>query len=571
MKLRPGKKTPGTQLRQRLSDDRRMRPGAEETVESRMGVTEQGGGPSVVPALSILWHPDPDRVGEIHPLTLVPDHPQEIARLAPLFTPGGGGPARPLADNHLSRSAPALRIASDGRGRLRLSPGEGTRPPEVYGAPLERPTVIEPAEIEAGVVITLARRIVLCLHRVQLPLVRGAVLGLIGHGDGIEKVRQLVRRVADLDVPVLLRGETGSGKEMVARALVQASQRAEQPLISVNMAAISPTTAVAELFGHERGAFTGASGAREGYFGDAAGGTLFMDEVGLTPAGLQPMLLRVLETGEVMPVGGTRPRRVNVRVVSATDADLEAQMADRAFLEPLFHRLAGFQIVLPPLRHRREDFGSLLLHFLRGELAAIGELDRLRVRDDVPETTPWLSASQVARLAMGSWPGNVRALRNAVRQIVISSRGEGRARIDDRVEQLMDARGPRTRAHLTMAATPVPGAHPLPPVERPVAAAPAAVRGTWELRSSDLLKALRENHWKPGATAAALQIPRTTLYALMERHPGIRKASDIPADELLSQLEACGGDLDRAAEQLQVSRRGLQLRLAQISSAAPPA
>jgi two-component system nitrogen regulation response regulator GlnG len=544
-----------------------------------MGVTEQGGGATLVPALTIVWHPDPDRIGEIHPLSLAPDRPQEIARLSPLFTPAGGGEARPLADNHLSRSVPALRIASDGRGRLTLSPGEGARLPEVYGSPLERPTVIEPAEIDGGVILTLARRIVLCLHRVQLPLVRGAPLGLIGQGDGIEKIRQLIRRVADLDVPVLLRGETGSGKEMVARALVQASQRADRPLISVNMAAISPTTAVAELFGHERGAFTGAAGAREGYFGDAAGGTLFMDEVGLTPVGLQPMLLRVLETGEVLPVGGTRPRRVNVRVVSATDADLEAQMADRAFLEPLFHRLAGFQIVLPPLRHRREDFGSLLLHFLRGELAAIGELDRLQASEDDPEAKPWLSASQVARLAMGSWPGNVRALRNAVRQMVISSRGESRVRIDDRVEQLMDARGPRTRAQVAMVATPLPGGGPLPTlergvaaaIERGVAAAPAAVRGTWEIRSSDLLTALRENHWKPGATAAALQIPRTTLYALMERHPGIRKASDIPADELLSQLEACAGDLDRAAEQLQVSRRGLQLRLAQISSAAPQA
>jgi two-component system, NtrC family, nitrogen regulation response regulator GlnG len=535
-----------------------------------MGVSEQGGGPTRVPALSILWHPDPDRVGEIHPLSLAPDCPQAIARLAPLFAPAGGGEGRPLADNHLSRSAPALRIATDGHGRVILGPGEGGgRPPEVYGVLLERPTVLEPAEIDAGVVITLARRIVLCLHWVQLPLVRAAPLGLIGHGDGIEKVRQLIRRVADLDVPVLLRGETGSGKEMVARALVQASQRADRPLVSVNMAAISPTTAVAELFGHERGAFTGAGGAREGYFGDAAGGTLFMDEVGLTPAGLQPMLLRVLETGEVLPVGGTRARRVDVRVVSATDADLEAQMADRAFLEPLFHRLAGFQIVLPPLRHRREDFGSLLLHFLRGELAAIGELDRLTAGGEDPEGKPWLLASQVARLAMGSWPGNVRALRNAVRQIVISSRGEARARIDDRVEQLMDARL-RPRAPLAMVATPPSGPQPLP-ADRPLSAAPSAVRGSWEIRSSDLLQALRENHWKPGAAAAALQIPKTTLYALMERHPDIRKASDIPADELLGQLEACGGDLDRAAEQLQVSRRGLQLRLAQISSAGSPA
>ena len=536
-----------------------------------MGGTEQGRAPIRVPALSIVWHADPDRVGEIHALALAAGQAVAVDRLAPLFTPAGGGEGRPLADNRLSRSTPALHISWGAEGRLTLAPGDPARPPEVYGAPLERPTVIEPAELDGGVIITLARRIVLCLHWIQLPLARSAPLGLIGHGDGIEKVRQLIRRVADLDVPVLLRGETGSGKEMVARALVQASQRADKPLISVNMAAISPTTAVAELFGHERGAFTGAGGAREGYFGDAAGGTLFMDEVGLTPAGLQPMLLRVLETGEILPVGGTRPRKVNVRVVSATDADLEAQMADRAFLEPLFHRLAGFQIMLPPLRRRREDFGSLLLHFLRGELGAVGESDRLEDTSEDPTARPWLSATDVARLAMGSWPGNVRALRNAVRQIVISSRGEARARIDDRVEQLMDARARRAAGQVLMTATPAAGNATPPVTERALAAAPPSVRNSWEIRPADLLQALRDNHWKPGATAAALHIPRTTLYALMERHPGIRKASEIPADELLSKLESCGGDLDRAAEQLQISRRGLQLRLAQISSAAPPA
>jgi two-component system nitrogen regulation response regulator GlnG len=540
-------------------------PAGDDTVESRMGATERGGGasgcPAVVPALTVVWHPDLSRVGEVHPLAL--DGPVAISRLAPLFVRPGAGAGQPLADTHLSRSTPCLTITADGRGGLVLRPAEGATNVEVHGAPLDGPTVIQPAELAGGVIVTLARRIVLCLHRARVPLVRGPELGLVGGSDALESVRQLIRRVADLDVPVLVRGETGSGKELVARALVQASQRADRPLVSVNMAAISPTTAVAELFGHERGAFTGAAAARDGYFGDAAGGTLFMDEVGLCPAVLQPMLLRALETGEVIPVGGTRPRRVNVRVVSATDADLEGQMADRAFLEPLFHRLAGFQIALPPLRHRREDIGSLLLHFLRGELQAIGELFRLQT----PEGgRPWLAATDVARLAMGSWPGNVRSLRNAVRQIVIASRGEPRARLDERVEQLLEPTRPPSGLSRTLLGTPPGGSARLPELP-PIAAAPPSVRAGWEIRSSDIVAALREHHWKPGAAAAALRIPRSTLYALMERHPEIRKASDIPAAELLGQLEACGGDLDRVAAQLQVSRRGLQLRLAQLSSA----
>ena len=169
----------------------------------------------------------------------------------------------------------------------------------------------------------------------------------------------------------------------------------------------------------------------------------------------------------------------------------------------------------------------------------------------------------MAHLATGTWPGNVRALRNAVRQIVISGRGEARARLDEGVERMIDQREPRSvsaSGPLPLAAPPAPreGVPPAPPSP----SGPA--RSTFDIGPAELLEALRKNRWSPHATAAALQIPRTTLYALMDRHPAIRKASEIPAEELLGHYRECGGNLDLLADRLQVSRRGLQLRLSQL-------
>ncbi len=507
----------------------------------------------MVPALTIVWHPDPARVGELCPLPgLASGEPVSLARLAPLFSQPGARDPRGLEDNHLSRSTPALLILTDAHGQLELRPGGGEVPAEVHGAPLQRPTTLAAAELEAGVIVTLARRIVLCLHLVRLPVVRGPQLGLCGGSDAMERVRQLIGRVANLDVPVLVRGETGTGKEMVARALVESGARASRPLVSVNMAAVSPSTAVAELFGHERGAFTGAAVARSGYFGQAAGGTLFLDEVGLTPRELQTMLLRVLETGEVMPVGAARGQRSDVRVVSATDADLERDIAARTFSEPLFHRLAGFQIVLPPLRERREDIGSLLLLFLQRELEAVGAAEQLEAEAG---GRPWLSAAQVARLAMAAWPGNVRALRNAVRQMVIAGHSEPRACLDEAVERLMDPAAVRSETP-----TPTPVRTPTPTVT------PTPVRSGREIDLDAFYACYQRNGWSATATAAELGIPRTTVIALRDRHPRLRNPNRIPPSELQVALRECNGDLSLLAERLKVSRRGLQLRLSQISN-----
>ena len=198
------------------------RPPDDSTEKSLLAGSAHGFGPAVVPALTIVWHPDLERVGEVCPLSLGAGERVELARLAPLFCPAG----RRRRAGGWSTSTSADRRRRCGlrwirAGQLQLLPGETEVPTEVDGVALDRPSTITPSELDGGVILLVARRIVLCLHRTPLPIVRGPQLGLVGGGEGMERVRQLVRRVADLQVPVLVRGETGSGKEMVARALVE--------------------------------------------------------------------------------------------------------------------------------------------------------------------------------------------------------------------------------------------------------------------------------------------------------------------------------------------------------------
>ena len=210
--------------------------------------------------------------------------------------------------------------------------------------------------------LLLAGRIVLVLHPMPpAPAREVEGLGLTGDSAAMAQVRADVRRVADLEVAVLLRGETGTGKELVARAIHRRSPRRSRPYLAVNMGAIPPALAAAELFGAARGAFTGADQRRTGYFSQAHGGTLFLDEIGETPPEVQVLLLRALETGEIQPVGAEAPRRVDVRVLAATDADLEAAIAAGRFRAPLLHRLNGYEIRLPALARTAGGLRSALL------------------------------------------------------------------------------------------------------------------------------------------------------------------------------------------------------------------
>jgi transcriptional regulator with GAF, ATPase, and Fis domain len=235
---------------------------------------------------------------------------------------------------------------------------------------------------------------------------------IVGAETGLRPVMEQIELVARSDVPVLVLGETGSGKEVVARAIHTRSRRAAGPFLRVNCGAIPPELVDSELFGHERGSFTGAVGERKGWFERADGGTLFLDECGELPLAVQVRLLRVLQEGSFERVGGERPLHVDVRIVAATHRDLRALVGTGRFREDLWYRIAVFPIRLPPLRERPDDIPSLAAHF------ALRAAKRLGIPSLVP------SADDVRLLVSYSWPGNVRELATVIERAAIL--GEGR-------------------------------------------------------------------------------------------------------------------------------------------------
>jgi two-component system response regulator HydG len=224
-------------------------------------------------------------------------------------------------------------------------------------------------------------------------------------------VLERVVRVSPTDATVLLTGESGTGKELVARAIHAGSRRSAHPFVPVNCAAITETLLESELFGHARGAFTGAIRARRGLFEEASGGTLFIDEIGETTPGFQAKLLRALQEGEIRRVGESAPVRVDVRIIAATNQDLRRAISEKRFREDLFYRLNVVPLRIPPLRERREDIPLLARHFLEGHARRSGVARR------------W-STDALAKLLEHEWPGNVRELQNAVERAAALADGE---------------------------------------------------------------------------------------------------------------------------------------------------
>ncbi|HEV3032875.1 MAG TPA: sigma-54 dependent transcriptional regulator [Polyangia bacterium] len=232
-------------------------------------------------------------------------------------------------------------------------------------------------------------------------------VAVIGDHPAMRLVLDRVDQIADTDASVLIRGETGTGKEVVARLLHGASQRRAGPFVAVNVSAIPEPLAESELFGHVRGAFTGADKSRTGRFAAADGGTLFLDEIGEMPRGLQVKLLRALQEREVTPVGGSEAVAVDVRVVAATHRDLEGMIEEGTFREDLFYRLDVVPIEIPPLRERRQDIPALADHF------------RVDVNAREGRTVPGFALDVIQRLGAYDWPGNVRELENLVERLVV--------------------------------------------------------------------------------------------------------------------------------------------------------
>ncbi len=277
-----------------------------------------------------------------------------------------------------------------------------------------------PKPFDVDEAVNLARRAIEHREqqRVSAPVLLEKTPELIGEAPAMQEVFRAIGRLANAHFSVLISGESGTGKELVARALHTHSPRAGRPFVVINTAAVPRELLESELFGHERGAFTGAHNQRRGRFEQADGGTLFLDEIGDMPPELQTRLLRVLADGRFYRLGGHEEISTDVRVIAATNQDLEQRVAQGRFREDLFHRLNVIRIYLPPLRERREDIPALLQHFLKRAAEEIGVERKL------------LAAETQAHLSELPWPGNVRQLENTCRWLTVMAPGQS-IRIDD--------------------------------------------------------------------------------------------------------------------------------------------
>ncbi|MBL3591494.1 MAG: sigma 54-interacting transcriptional regulator [gamma proteobacterium endosymbiont of Lamellibrachia anaximandri] len=299
--------------------------------------------------------------------------------------------------------------------------------------------------------------------------------GIIGQSDVLKSVLFRAKQVAPSDTTVLLLGETGVGKELVARAIHQWSPRKDRPLVKVNCAALPASLIESELFGHEKGAFTGAEAKRVGRFEVADGGSLFLDEIGELPLELQSKLLRVLQDGEFERLGSSRTILVNVRVIAATNRDLEEEVSSGRFRKDLYYRLQVFPITVPPLRERRDDIPLLVGAFVEKLAHKSGKSI---------DTVPTRAMEALQRYP---WPGNVRELQNVIERAVINTQG------------------PRLRLMDTLG---VPEVSPCP-------------RTLAESEACCIVRALETTHWKiegEGGAAKALGVPPSTLRKRMQKH-----------------------------------------------------
>jgi transcriptional regulator with GAF, ATPase, and Fis domain len=324
---------------------------------------------------------------------------------------------------------------------------------------------------------------------------------LIGSSEKFQAVLDDVHVVARADCSVLLQGETGTGKEVIAHAIHDSSPRQTGPFVSLNCAAIPAALLESELFGHEKGAFTGAIVQTTGRFQAAHGGTLFLDEIGDLPLELQPKLLRVLQDQQYERLGSTRTLHADVRIVAATNQDLASMVEQKAFRADLYYRLSVFPISLPPLRERREDIPSLVHYFMLKFSRRMG-----KSIDQVPEGVMEI-------LRAHHWPGNIRELQNFVERSTIVTQGRA---LSPRISEL----------NLLMHS-----------------AVPGPVQTLFDAERAHILGILKETNWTVGGSdgaAARLGVPRTTLIGRMQklgissRPAGLRLASSRNASQLLA-------------------------------------
>ncbi|MEW5854036.1 MAG: sigma 54-interacting transcriptional regulator [Myxococcota bacterium] len=370
-------------------------------------------------------------------------------------------------------------------------------------------------------------------------------------GSPMERLRALIERVAQSTISVILQGETGVGKEVAARMIHRFSRRSDKPFVAINCGALAEALLESELFGHERGAFTGAVKAKPGLLETADGGTIFLDEVGEMPAALQVKLLRVLEERAVVRVGAVKPRPIDVRVLTATHRNLEEMVAHGRFRQDLIYRLNGITLSIPPLRERTDELEGLVRTFVE-------QFARAEGKTRLPTVDPL--ALQLMRSY--AWPGNVRELRNVVERAVTLCTGEvislDHLPVEKMGMMLQSAVSPSS-------STPVPTPSPAPPprVPRPSVFEPIITSPTLPTAPSAMRTGI------PNPTVPAFRLPTPAPVPPSSTGPQApaspRQLKDalkaVERERILEALNACGGNQSRAAEVLGMSRRALVNRL----------
>jgi DNA-binding NtrC family response regulator len=366
---------------------------------------------------------------------------------------------------------------------------------------------------------------------------------IITRSDAMRAALRMAEKAASSAIPVLIEGESGVGKELVARAIHGSGERRARPFVAVNWGAIPENLVESTLFGHEKGAFTGATERHSGKFLEASGGTLFLDEVGELPPAAQVKLLRALQEGEVEPVGGRKPVKVDVRVISATNRNLSADVRQGRFRDDLFYRL---HVLVPPLRQRPEDIPELVRHFAARFAAEEGK----RVRGVRPES--------VALLSLYQWPGNVRQLENAVFRAVVLAEGD----------TLGPDEFPQIAAQVSSLGS-MASLAPADPVGHPHPAGPPANASEWPSSCADVLP--------PQPAFSSRRTDDSSTLALLDAKGEVRPLEEIEAELIRFAIEHYRGQMSEVARRLGIGRSTLYRKLETLSldgdhpvSEAPP-